>query len=64
MSKRKQNKSKENKEVHQEQIDKQICELADDLIGQGLGEHDLVVAVAKIYANSVLAAYIDYNNIR
>ena len=63
MGKKKRNTSKEKKEVHQEQIDKQICELADDLSSQGLGEYDLIVAVAKIYANSVLVAYIDYNNL-
>jgi hypothetical protein len=62
MSKKKKNISKEAKEAHALELDKQICKLADDL-GATLSGHDLIVAVAKIYSNSVLTAYIDFHNI-
>ena len=54
MSKR---KKKDLQNIREERIDENICRLADDLRKKGLEDNILIIAVAKIYANSVLLAY-------
>ena len=64
MSKRKKTITTKDKATdHQLAIDKQICQLADELQEQGLTDYDLIVAVARIYSNSVLIAYVDKQNL-
>jgi hypothetical protein len=53
-------KKKQNKTDQDQMIIASICKLADDLTTQGLDGHDLIVAVAKIYSNSVMIAYKQY----
>ena len=60
MSKKKKTASaKEKKELYDAEMDKQICQLADQLRSEGLEDNALIIAVARIYANSVLIAYVD-----
>ena len=60
MSKRKKKVTdKEKKELYDAAMDKQICQLADQLRSEGLEDNALIIAVARIYSNSVLVAYVD-----
>lgn len=54
MSKR---KKKDKQLEHDERVDIQICKLADKLRKQGLENEELIIAVARIYGNSVLLTY-------
>ena len=45
------------KEIHDEAVDGFILKLRDNLIETGVDGDTLMVAVARIYSNSVLLAY-------
>ena len=50
------------KQVRDEQFDAYILKLRDDLLDSGVMGDALVVAVARIYSNSVLLAYKEHLN--